>query len=436
MVLPEIEISPLPKNSGGWGPLPDGNDTKKDNLLTSMPFQEFNKCDRVGRAADWLGTDRYYKRGDGHYRHNERIYGSAANAGQQFDYVHENDDQHFQLVDTSKPQRPNNKPFRRHFHMRRMMQQREQDRQQIANSTQNAKLKRSIIKEHMRVFKMKNRRGGRAGNANTGARRWNDRNHHKNRQYSVQVQPEWTLHDRIELTRLNKHILPNVEGKDIKGHCYGSLHYYDKSVDRITVKNAVNLQVCGGAFCNVSTTDDPVMEQLAQENAGNVFATDTILATLMASNRSVYSWDIIAHRIGDKLFLDKRDSGGFSNPVDALTVSETSVEPPLFDAPGINNARDLATEALYINQNFRRQVLKRTEKAYKFENETILLAENDPAAKNIETAFKYRQFNVGKDFSDNPIRLVCRTEHDAVQTGVNGETQFLTIKGQHAVRRR
>lgn len=40
-----------------------------------------------------------------------------------------------------------------------------------------------------------------------------------------------------------------------------------------------------------------------------------ILATLMAATRSVYSWDVIAYRVGDKLFFDKRDTGGFSNPV-------------------------------------------------------------------------------------------------------------------------
>ena len=48
---------------------------------------------------------------------------------------------------------------------------------------------------------------------------------------------------------------------------------------------------------------------------GNVFATDIILATLMSATRSVNSWDIIAYRIGNKLFFDKRDAGGFSNPV-------------------------------------------------------------------------------------------------------------------------
>ncbi|EJW79068.1 hypothetical protein WUBG_10024 [Wuchereria bancrofti] len=80
----------------------------------------------------------------------------------------------------------------------------------------------------------------------------------------------------------------------------------------------------------------------------------------MAATRSVYSWDVIAYRVGDKLFFDKRDTGGFSNPVDALTVSETSPDAPNSDdTTSINHPRNLATEALYINQNFRRMVLKR-----------------------------------------------------------------------------
>ena len=38
-----------------------------------------------------------------------------------------------------------------------------------------------------------------------------------------------------------------------------------------------------------------------------VFATDTILTTLMCATRSVYSWDIIITRTADALYLDKRD---------------------------------------------------------------------------------------------------------------------------------
>lgn len=70
----------------------------------------------------------------------------------------------------------------------------------------------------------------------------------------------------------------------------------------------------------ITTTDDPVIEKLAQTGVGNVFATDIILATLMSCTRSVNSWDIVAHKIGNKLFFDKRDTGGFSNPVGMFFV--------------------------------------------------------------------------------------------------------------------
>lgn len=48
------------------------------------------------------------------------------------------------------------------------------------------------------------------------------------------------------------------------------------------------------------------------------------------------------------------------NISDSLTVSETATEPPhAEDGPNINSPKSLATEALYINQNFRRMVLRR-----------------------------------------------------------------------------
>jgi translation initiation factor 3 subunit D len=40
---------------------------------------------------------------------------------------------------------------------------------------------------------------------------------------------------------------------------------------------------------------------------GNVFATDSILALLVAAPRSVLPWDIVVERVGTKLFLDKRE---------------------------------------------------------------------------------------------------------------------------------
>ena len=51
-------------------------------------------------------------------------------------------------------------------------------------------------------------------------------------------------------------------------------------------------------FHYVSTTDDPITRELEKE--GQVFATDSILATIMTCPRSYYSWDIIIQRVGSR----------------------------------------------------------------------------------------------------------------------------------------
>ena len=105
----------------------------------------------------------------------------------------------------------------------------------------------------------------------------------------------------------------------------GSLEFYDKANDKITPKVPQPLPKTDRTYSNVTTTDDPnirnvceieacfpqitlIFVQFAQQNAARVFATDTILAALMASPRSVYSFDMIAYRVEDKIFFDKSDS--------------------------------------------------------------------------------------------------------------------------------
>ena len=87
-----------------------------------------------------------------------------------------------------------------------------------------------------------------------------------------------------------------------------------------------------------------------------VSCSDAILALLMASPRSVYSWDITIEKTNGILFLDKRENSLF----DFLTVSETAREPPQAseDIDEINHPEKLSIEATMINQNFSQQVLK------------------------------------------------------------------------------
>lgn len=71
----------------------------------------------------------------------------------------------------------------------------------------------------------------------------------------------------------------------------GNLDQYDDSFDRVTAKSEVKLRrFADKEFFYVSTRYDPEIVDMAQEGVGNVFATDRLMAALMAAPRSVYPW--------------------------------------------------------------------------------------------------------------------------------------------------
>ena len=143
----------------------------------------------------------------------------------------------------------------------------------------------------------------------------------KQRESSVTVKPDWIVLEEMEKTQLGKLSLPTVNEPEDLLNC-GTLEFYDKSYDRVNVKNERPLRRIDRIFHTVTTTDDPVIRKLAKSHPdANVFATDTILATLMCCTRSVYSWDIVVQKIGGKIFLDKRDNTEFGK--NFLTIYHT-----------------------------------------------------------------------------------------------------------------
>ncbi|KHN88178.1 Eukaryotic translation initiation factor 3 subunit D [Toxocara canis] len=453
------------KNRDGW------NSVGAAEQLEVLTYQQqLNKTDKIGRVADWIGLVHFgdrCRRGDrnGHY------YGSGG-GGSEYDYADDDDESTFQLVDFSKPQRSMTQRGVRirqqQLAYRRMIQKEEERRNQMTYD-QNQKIKRSIAKEQQKAFKQWQKRGGARSQGRDRRRlsQW-DKCNRRDLPASISVRPEWQVLEEVEFPQLAKLYLPNVEpGQDINGHRYGRLYYYDRSFDKVTVKTERALQHCGGTFYSLTTTEDPIIQQLARENVGNVFSTDIILATLMTATRSVYSWDVIAYRVEDKLFFDKRETTDFSNSVDALTVNETSTfvpqnddllsinhprnlateafyvnqnfchaltvnetstfVPQNDDLLSINHPRNLATEAFYVNQNFCRTVLKRNDEPFKFDSPTLPFDEEE-ADMDSCVAYKYRSWSLGQMDDGTEVRLVCRTEHDGVMLGPNGETQTLTIK--------
>lgn len=273
-------------------------------------------------------------------------------------------------------------------------------------------------------------RGGRGG-ANRGRRfGWKDYDKpQRNRDASVNIKPDWKMLEEIDFSRLAKLNLDTDEGEDIDS--YGFLYYYDRSYDKPLLKSAEKkLNVIDRASYNVTTSSDPIIQELADKDEAVIFATDSVLSMLMCAPRSVYPWDLVIIRQGNKVFLDKRDNAA----LDMVTVNENAADAPTDASDGnkdtINHPQALAEEATYINHNFANQTMLESE------SQKIEMAnpnpfynagdETDPAASK---AYKYRRFDLSLNDEENPVHLIVRAELDAVQkNAISGEDQFITIK--------
>jgi translation initiation factor 3 subunit D len=275
-----------------------------------------------------------------------------------------------------------------------------------------------------------NQRGGRGGGR--GGRRfgWRDDKPQRNRDASVQVKPEWAVMEEIDFSRLAKLNLDTGDGEDLEN--YGFLYYYDRSYDKQpgAKTSERKLNVLERAAYNVTTSSDPIIQELADKDEAAVFATDNILSMLMCATKSVYSWDLVFTRKGNKVFIDKRDGSS----LDMVTVNENAADAPLEISEGnkdsINSPGALMLEATHINNVFPLQVVLESEtnkvsmnNEHPFYNGEV---ESDPPASK---SYKYRRFDLSLEKDEEPLHLIVRTELDAVvKNNINGEDQFLTIK--------
>lgn len=382
-----------------WGP------TKVPEKFKDMPYQPFSKNDKVGRIADWTGQTysdpRLAKKYQPHF-----------GGGQQSSYFADDDDGNYQLVDAARG------PITSRVKTRLA-------RMGHRGNWRGRPGGRQLNQQQLVLSKGKNARGQALQSRNKFQGRQDPRrrfdnkgNNLKKRDASVFVQPSWEILEEMDFPRLSKLSLPGVEDPSDIYAC-GSLEYYDRVNDRINCKQGKILQQVNRVHHKVTTTDDPIIRKLSKVD-GNVFATDSIIATIMCAPRSVLSWDIVVQRVGDKLFFDKRDDSDF----DLLTVHETAIEVPFLDDPAnsVNSPRHLALEATYINFNFSQQVLKMGETKYEFPNPNPFV-DKDETTEVSSVAYRYRKWKLGDD-----VTLVVRCEHDAVTLGPNDKPQYITIK--------
>ncbi|DAZ96637.1 TPA: hypothetical protein N0F65_005816 [Lagenidium giganteum] len=378
---PKVDV-----NEGGWGP------TTLPQQFLNVPYAPFNKGDKLGKAADFVST----------YARNNRYQRDPSGVNADFQYKHDADeDASFRLVDTAKATRPRgNDRLRPTWNQQRFGGRgggrgggRFGPGQQGQETTGNSQQMR--LKGQQKL----NKRWDRLSNARRmfSTRRRDDLK--ADRVATVKVLSSWNMIEQFELSQLTKlqANIPNVT--DLK-EC-GSLLEYEYSYDRITSKSDRRLSRYDDRdFYYVTTTDDPVIEELATQGGARVFATDAILSHLMACTRSVFPWDIVVQRVNNMVFFDKRDQSTF----DLVTVNENSSDPPASDdAESINHPDRLSLEATMINQNFSQQVMKDNgDNTKQFEHPNPFADDDSTPATY---AYRYRQFDLG-----NGLNLVSRCE--------------------------
>jgi len=245
------------------------------------------------------------------------------------------------------------------------------------------------------------------------------------------------MKEEIDFNRLHKLNLETSEGEDVDN--YGFLYYYDRAYDKPPIKNTERkLMSLERAAYNVTTSADPVIQELAEKDEASIFATSDILSMLMCATRSVYSWDIVIVKNGNKIFLDKRPDSS----IDLVTVNENAADAPMeadtantqnqtgVKPDSINTPHNLAMEATMINHNFALQtVLESQNNKFEYPKPNPFYSSSDETDPLASKGYKYRRFDLSLEKDDEPVHLIVRTELDAAtKNNLSGDDQFLVLK--------
>ncbi|KAI9655000.1 MAG: hypothetical protein M1829_000718 [Trizodia sp. TS-e1964] len=416
-------VAALPSDNT-WGP-----PTSNEASLDGVPYAPYSKADKLGRMADWTSEGKDGRDGRGgrqpfnrNYR-DQQVYGAGTSS--LFAIQIAEDESSFSVVDNTRAS-TKVRGFGRGVGM--LYRGRGQRGAQAARGTRGAFQRvgtgRGGQQGTDRFF---DNRGGRGGRGRRFG--WKDYDKpQRNRDASVNIKSDWKMLEEIDFNRLAKLNLDTDDGEDLDS--YGFLYYYDRSYDKQPVKTSERrLNVVERTLYSVTTSQDPIIQDLAEKDEATIFATDGILSMLMCSPRSVYSWDIVILRQGNKVYLDKRDGSS----LEMTTVNENAADAPLEASEGnkdsINSPGALALEATFINQNFASQtVLESETQRHEMAHENPFHTPSEEVESLASKAYKYRRFDLSLN-EEEPVHLIVRTELDAVmKNAISGEDQFLTIK--------
>ena len=405
-------LEDLPDNPDGWGP------TSVPDQYAGIPFAPYEKRTFIGRMADWSARAEQYRE--------QRMRNRPKEVANEAFTAAAEDDSGFSLVDTKAavPNQQFDKGMRGRGGRGRFGRGR--GRWQAAPMGEEAKFNAKFGKKVVTAPVSKWRKNMQAS---YGANRWNDQKPVRTRDASVDVRPDWVVKGQITFPDMQKLQMETPEPTDV--YTCGTAAYYDKQYDRVNPKAEKPIVSCDEkSFYKTTTSDDTVIAKLHDDPKlahVRVYATDAILAVIMAAPRSAFSWDLVVNRVGDKLFLDKRSDCS----TDYVTCMETANDFGDEDKESVNHPFKLMQEATYINQAFSQQVLSKTEKPIEFENPRGPFVEDDSEVP-APVSYRYRTFTLGKapkekTEDDKRVTVLCRCEIDGVMKGKQDEDLFLRL---------
>lgn len=443
-----FKVPYVPTNSSSWGPpsSPTDDASAPPCRFDKLPYAPFGRSDRIGRCADFT-TQSFARTGDASSGFRNQQYNARgrnakdANKNLEFQYkVDSEEAKEFQLVDSSKVYGAGSQAEgqKRIIPQNKRRQNASRLKQLNARRTGGVEANNAVGRYNQPQRTRASGRGGMGGRGGRGGRGpWRDR---IDRQASVSVRPDWRRVEEVDLSKLSKGTSPlsgmvdNSPPKKVEDLAWcGFLDQYNDQYDKVSTRTPAPLKrIENKEFYPVTTTDDPVIEKLAIEGKGTVFATDAILAHLMTCPRSVYPWDVVVQKLPTgALFFDKRDASQF----DYLTVHETSNTPP---APVnerdninendnealMNTPERLSLEATMINQNFTQQILRSSKYRSKMDLPNPFWDEEDnDGMEPASVAYRYRKFDLG-----DGIELVARTELHGLAKKKGSASSTITAK--------
>lgn len=300
-------------NPSSWGP-PEIDEANPNSApgnvgkFATLPYAPFGRSDRLGRAADFTSSGGGGHRGGGGggisypdgkqrggatgsfrrdgYASNRRFDGGGTGGER------ESAEDAFQLVDTTKAattKRFVNPASKRRQHSQRLRQINARRAQSSGGGGAAGGAGGPGAAGGMSGLD-KMTRGGGGGGRGAGGRGFGGRgggggrfggggwSNRVDRQPSVAVKTDWVQVDEIDLGKVVKNLVASstlVPTPEDILWC-GFLDPYNDLYDKVTARQPVPLKrMEHKEFYPVTTTDDPVLEKLAIDGAGQVFITDT-----------------------------------------------------------------------------------------------------------------------------------------------------------------